>query len=206
MRVVLEVDSPSDVLNRVFPNGKQGGITVDGPSPGALGEQVEIELRVKSPRRAFVFKGQVAWMRHKSQRALKECFGVDFTDADQAATDRLLAFARNEVDEESMRTEVRVVTDLPVSLLHRGEARKEFLADLSPGGAFVRSADPLLPGEAVVLQLRPPLSLALLPIKLRGRVAWVRRTGAAPGMGIEFMVEDMGAQGRLLKLLGKLHR
>jgi Tfp pilus assembly protein PilZ len=204
LRVVLEVESPGDVLHRVFPNGKLGGLTIDGALPAALGEPVEVDVRVRSPRRTFTVRGQLAWVRHKGVRALKECFGIDFSEADEASTARLLAFARNELEGEAMRAELRQLVDLPVSLLHQGKRRKEFLADLSAGGAFVRSADPLLPGEAVTLQLRPPLALALLPLSLKGRVAWVRRTGAAPGMGIEFAVDDLGSNARLIRLLGKL--
>ena len=204
LRVVLEVETPGDVLHRVFPNGKLGGLTVDGTMPAALGEPVEIDVRAAVARRSFIVRGQLAWVRHKGVRALKECFGIDFSEADEASTARLLAFARNELDFEAMRAETRQLTDLPVTLLHRGEARKEFLVDLSPGGAFVRSGAPLLVGEAVTLTLRVPLSVSLLPLKLKGRVAWVRKTGTAPGMGIEFAVEDLAAQERLLKLLGKL--
>lgn len=204
LRVVLEVESPGDVLHRVFPNGKLGGLTVDGSMPAALGEPVEIDVRVRSPRRSFIVRGQLAWVRHKGGRTLKECFGIDFSEADEAGTTRLLAFARHELEGEAMRAEVRQLVDLPVSLIHQGKARKEFLADLSAGGAFVRSADPLMPGETVTLQLRPSLTLAMLPLKLKGRVAWVRRTGTAPGMGIEFAVDDLGSNARLLKLLGKL--
>jgi uncharacterized protein (TIGR02266 family) len=203
-RVILEVDSPEDVLHRVFPNGKMGGLTIDGPTPGMLGDALEIEVKVKQPRRSFVIKGQLAWVRHKGQRALKECFGVDFAEGDAPSTDRLLAFARNELGGDALRVEQRQVTNLPVTLSHQNKTRKEFLADLSPGGAFVRSADPLLPGESVTLTLRAPLAVSLLPIKLKGRVAWVRRTGTATGMGIEFVVEDMAAQQRLLRLLARI--
>lgn len=203
-RVVLNVEAPGDVLNRVYPNGKLGGLTIDGPSPGTLGELVVVEARIADPRRSFAVKGQLAWVRHKGARALKECFGVDFVAEDEAATQRLLAFARNEVEGEALRAEPRVATDFPVSLVHRNQTRKEHLADLSTGGAFVRTTNPLLPGEAVTLHLRPRLSLALLPIKLQGRVAWVRKTGTAQGMGIEFAAEDIGAHQRLLKLLAKL--
>ena len=205
-RVVLEVESPEDVLHRVFPNGKLGGLTIDGPTPGTLGDRLEVDVRVRSPRRSFLVKGQLAWARHKGVRSLKECFGVEFFDGDDAATERLLAFARNEVDVESLRAEVRVATTLPVTLVHQGKTRQEFLADLSPGGAFVRSAAPLLPGETVMVQVRAPLLVALLPIKLKGRIAWVRRTGDATGMGIEFVVEDMTAHARLLRLLDRLAR
>jgi len=201
-RAVLEVAFPGDVLNRVYPNGKLGGLTIDGPSPGSLGEFIEVEVKVDRPRRNFTVRGQLAWVRHKGKGALKECFGVDFTTGDEAGPQRLLAFARDEVDVETLRAEPRLATDLPVTLTHRGETRKEFLVDLSPGGAFIRSANPLLPGEAVEMHVRPPL--ALLAIKLKGRVAWVRRTGTAIGMGIEFQVEDYAAHARLLKLLAKL--
>jgi uncharacterized protein (TIGR02266 family) len=203
-RVVLEVEAPEDVLHRVFPNGKLGGLTLDGQAPGTLGDRFEVEVRVKSPRRAFTLRGQLAWARHKGLRSLKECFGIEFLEGDDAATERLLAFARNEVEVEALRAEVRVATNLPVSISHQGKTRSEFLVDLSPGGAFVRSADPLLPGETVLFSVRAPLSVSLLAIKLKGRVAWVRRTGDAPGMGIEFVVEDMAAHARLLRLIAKL--
>lgn len=204
LRVVLEVETAQDVLHRVFPNGKLGGLTVDGRCPASLGETVEVEVRVRAPRRSFQVQGQLAWVRHKGARALKECFGVEFSEAHEASTARLLAFARNEVEDEALRVEPRVVTNLPVTLVHKGDTRHEFLADLSSGGAFVRSANPLLPGEAVTVYLRAPLAVSLLAIKLKGRVAWVRRTGQAPGMGIEFDFEDLGANRRLLKLLERL--
>lgn len=201
-RAVLEVAVPADVQHRVYPNGKLGGLTVDGPLPGALGEVVEIEVRVAQPRRSFVVKGQLAWARHRGSKALKECFGADFVGGEDQGPARLLAFARHEVDPELLRAEPRMATNLPVKLVHHGETRKEFLADISSGGAFVRSGTPLDPGSKVELHLRH--GLALTALKLHGHVAWVRRTGSAPGMGIQFDVSDYGAHERLLKLLAKL--
>src|SRR4051812_49531367 len=76
VRVVLEVAFPADILHRFFPNGKLGGLTIDGPAPSALGQLVELVVRVERPSREFNLRGQLAWARHKGSRNLKECFGI----------------------------------------------------------------------------------------------------------------------------------
>ena len=134
---------------------------------------------------------------------MKECFGIDFLPHDDSSQ-RLLAFARQEVGPESLRGQKRLVTQLPVRILHRGLMRKEFIADLSSGGAFVRSGIPLSVGDLAGLQLRPPG--ALLQMTINARVAWVRSLGSAPGMGFEFLDEGPKARQKLDKLLEKLER
>lgn len=180
----LIVAAPGDLLPRFYPNGKLGGLSVDGGWPGALGEFVTLHVRVRKPPREFVFLGQVAWARRKGSRQLLECFGVDFQADDDATISRMLAFARNEVSAETTRLERRVEIELPIKLLHGKTSRRERLADLSHGGAFVRTWDPLDVDEVVELVVRPPSSL--FSLRLKGRVAWVRRVGDASGMGIEF--------------------
>ncbi len=62
-------------------------------------------------------------------------------------------------------------------------------ADLSAGGAFLRSDVLLEQGERLSVEFRVPRMPRLL--KAQARVAWVRRfpDGAEPaGMGIEFLV------------------
>jgi uncharacterized protein (TIGR02266 family) len=201
LRVVLEVAFPSDILHRYFPNGKLGGLTIDGPAPSALGQLVDLTIKVARPAREFNLRGQVSWARHKGSRNLKECYGIDFLAVDESSQ-RLLAFARQDLDSAATRGGARVVTDLPVRISYHGLARREFLADLSPGGAFVRSGNPLAPGEAVELNFRPPGSLST--ITLQARVAWVRPIGAEAGMGLEFVDTDPKLTERLDKLLAKL--
>ena len=203
MRVVLEVAFPSDILHRYFPNGKLGGLTIDGPVPSALGQLVELVVRVTRPAREFNVQGQLSWARHKGSRNLKECYGIDFLARDESSQ-RLLAFARQDLDPAAMRSLPRLVTELPVRITHRGFVRREFLADLSAGGAFVRSGTPLEIGDDALLHLRPPGSLTSMA--LNSRVTWVRSTGAAPGMGLMFLDEDPKLRERLEKLLAKLAR
>jgi hypothetical protein len=113
----------------------------------------------------------------------------------------LLGFARSEVSADSVRIERRLQVELPVRLVHQGQARKEVLADLSTTGAFVRSASPLASGEPVELTVRVPRSLH--SIVASGVVVWSRFIGTAPGMGIEF-VANLHLRGELELLLAKL--
>ncbi|MBL8957682.1 MAG: PilZ domain-containing protein [Myxococcaceae bacterium] len=198
MKLELSVGFPSDVLGRYYPNGKLGGLTFDGAPPGNVGQLVLLTVKVERPLREFEVKGQIAWARHKGSLNLKACFGVDFIGDHE----RLLQFARAELDPAALRLGPRLATDLPVRITHRGVTRKEFLVDLSDGGAFVRSPDPIAVGQEVELHLKPPR--ALLGFTLTGRVAWQRNTGNSPGFGVEFDAQSVNARPKLEKLLLKL--
>lgn len=199
--VQLVVPTPGDLLPRFYPNGKQGGLSVDGQPPGALGEFVKVTVRVRKPPREFTLTGQLAWARLKGSKQLHECYGVDFQPDDDGTIARMLAFARNELPAETMRHERRVQVELPIKLIHGGQSRRERLADLSYGGAFVRTWDPLEVDENVELVVRPPSSLFSLHFK--GRVAWVRRLGEVSGMGVEFFDLDGGLRQAVDRLLGR---
>lgn len=199
----LQVASPVDLAERYYPNGRLGGLSVNGKSPGALGQLVLLKVEVARPARQFLVKGQLAWVRHKSGPSQPTGFGVDFLPEDDATRVRLLAFARQELSSDVTRIELRQQVELRVRLVHEGRPRKEMMADLSPGGAFVRSWNPLPVGSKVQLSLRLPLTFSAL--ELEGQVAWVRLAGEHPGMGVEF-ARDEAVQLKLGKVLRKLSR
>lgn len=201
-RVHCSVAAPAELLARVYPNGKLGGLTVDGTPPGALGEFVSLTVRVRRPPREFHIGTQLAWARRKPSKSLHESFGLDFLEADHALVERMLAFARDEVVATETRVERRFTLELPIKLVHGSGVRRERLGDLSHGGAFVRTWDPLEVDEHVELVVRPPA--ALFAVHLKGRVAWVRRAGAATGMGIEFFDLDGRLHATVDQLLARL--
>lgn len=196
----LLIEHPRELVDRYYPNGKLGGLTLDGEPPSTLGAPIAVTVKMKKPLREFCFHGIVRWARHRAARQ-PASFGVDFSPSDGASRERLLAFARNEVSAEAVRGERRLDVELAVRVVHEGRVRKEQLADLSLGGAFVRTKTPLKEGEAVELTLRPPLSLGSLLI--RGHVVWVRHGGPQAGMGIEF-VADIEHHAKLKRLLVRL--
>ncbi len=200
--VTLEVDEPRQLLERHYPNGRLGGMTVDGRPPGALGQHVMLTVRVKKPSREFTLRGQLAWARRKASKQLGESFGIDFLPSDDAKRVRLFAFARSELEDAFTRLEPRIQVEMPVKITVAGRTRSEFLADLSPSGAFIRTWDPLPPNTQLELVVKP--QRVLIGLQLSGRVAWQRRAGADPGMGIEFLYSDPAIRERITKLIERV--
>ena len=205
IQLMLELTRPKDLLERLVPNGKLGGVVLDGPLPGPLGERVALTVHFAEPAaRHFTVLVQLAWARHKGNATLREGFGADFLPEDDAGRQRLISFAREEVPVEVSRFDERVATDLAVVITHEGQARKESVIDLSQGGAFIRTGKLLPVGATLAFKLRPPLSLRTL--KLHGRVAWVRGVGNPRGMGVEFLFDNADQATQVRKLLERLYK
>lgn len=203
LQTELKVASPAELAGRYYPNGRLGGLSIAGRPPGVLGERVRLLVQIGRPARQFEVQGQLGWVRHKAGPGQPASFGVDFLPEDDATRVRLLAFSRQELDGSFTRVEQRQQVALPVRVMHAGQQRKEHLADLSTGGAFVRTWNPLPVGAQVQVYLRPPL--ALTGFEVQGHVVWVRRVGDHAGMGLAFDGDD-AAKTRLEKLLARLAR
>ncbi len=77
----------------------------------------------------------------------------------------------------------------------------ETCANLSPGGALIRTLDPPAAGRRVLLQLEVP---GVGTIDALGRVAWVKRVVGSPGeVGVEFLRADHRALARAQQSLGQ---
>jgi len=67
---------------------------------------------------------------------------------------------------------------------------REWCGNVSRGGVFIRTPEPLAPGRRVLLEVSLPNGT---PLEATGRVAWARRVLAPPGhheeagVGIEFL-------------------
>ncbi|MGA9523783.1 MAG: PilZ domain-containing protein [Myxococcaceae bacterium] len=199
----VEFERAEELLQGLYPNGRLGGLTIDGLPPASVGARVDLVVHIRTPaRRHFCVRTRLSWARRKGARGLKECFGLDFLEEDASARERLVSFALGKGSVETVRYEQRRRLELPVVLTYDGIQRHEQLADLSIGGAFVRSQAPLPRGCEVELSMRPPRALTRL--NLPARVVWLRRTGDAAGMGLEFAFETPKQAERLQKLLARL--
>lgn len=69
-------------------------------------------------------------------------------------------------------------------------ATREYCANLSRGGAFIRTSDPLSPGRRVLVEIHMPEGE---PVEAIGRVAWSKTVLTASGdpedsgVGVEFL-------------------
>ena len=203
--IVLDLQQPRELLDRLVPNGDQGGLTLEGKAPGPVGTRCQLTVRFAEPaERYFNVEVQIAWVRHLDDARLKRGFGVAFLDEDLAGRDRLLAYARDELDTRKSRYDQRIHTELQVTIRHEGKARKEKLIDLSHGGAFIRTMMFLPVGSRLEFRVRPPRSLRR--VRLIGKVVWVRKTGIARGMGIEFEYQSARQAVQVAELLRKVAR
>jgi uncharacterized protein (TIGR02266 family) len=86
-------------------------------------------------------------------------------------------------------------------------ASQETCSNVSRGGAFVRTAEPLAPGRRVLLEFELPNGQ---PLEAIGRVAWTRRILAPlerdsdAGIGIEFLGGPSDQLSALEDLIEKL--
>jgi Tfp pilus assembly protein PilZ len=80
-------------------------------------------------------------------------------------------------------------------------ASREVCANLSEGGAFIRTNEPVSPGRRVLVEITPPGGRTIEAV---GRVAWSRAILSpegrveGSGLGVEFL--DGGERGRPLRV------
>ncbi len=107
------------------------------------------------------------------------------------------------VDERAFER-VRVPLDVPVEFgpAPGTSAREGRAVNISAGGLFVETAEPVDPGAHLALSFALPVPEAGRPLSANGRVAWVnrgherRKRDCGPGMGIAF--RDLSDAGRSL--------
>jgi Tfp pilus assembly protein PilZ len=198
----LTLPIPRALMALRYPNGKQGGLTLEGAAPAPLGTLVTVQVTCVAPARAFEVLGQLAWARPRSSSTRQGTFGVDFVPEGEGARRRLFAFARGELSEAATRQFERNKVPLRVKVVHAGNARAEQLVDLSLGGALIRMPLPLPLSAQLELVIRPPR--ALLPMRLKARVVRVESRGETSGVGVAFSEPSASAQ--VDKLLARLAR
>lgn len=201
--VVMTFQAPPDFLAVHNSRGQHAGLLVEDPLEISLGEKVEMILRFAgNPMRQFVLEGQVAWRRRKNSETLKAGFGVDFPQKQKVALEHVVEFALGIHDVASMRQHPRVRCALPIRVIPEGgKPRAEKLGDLSAGGMFIPTAEPLGNGAAVTVELKP--QGWWFALKVRGVVVWSRQ--AEPrGMGVKLTLDGGSAQKKLGKLVESL--
>lgn len=108
--------------------------------------------------------------------------------------------------ERTERKSQRIEHELLVAYKTVGGFISEWAVNLSKGGLFINTRDPLPIGSMVKLIVNIPG--ARFPCDLAGRVAWVEAVGngtnVSPGMGIEFIGVDDVTKASIQEFVEKL--
>jgi uncharacterized protein (TIGR02266 family) len=197
--------SGEDFLRHYQPSFENGGVFFPTREAVDIGLPVLVEVRLPPLPQKVMIRGTVGWRRAGRHRAkLRAGLGIEFHPGDAVRRDFLLAAARGEVGDLVVRRHARLPVAIPADwrIASERNAFRGHIEDIGPGGAFIRSSEPVTPGTAVVVDVVPPGGV--LPLAIAGRVAWARRTPSDEGFGVEFRVRDAGGSRRLKELVRRL--
>jgi uncharacterized protein (TIGR02266 family) len=177
-----------------------GGLFVETSIACQVGEQIRLEIRFPDLPDGVILHGSVVWRRMAAtwRSALKPGVGVRFADGQRGKRDFLLDFCTGEFAQLRKQGR-RVPVDFRAEVAGDGRSVSGRVKDLSRGGVFVETANPLERGEGIEVDLyvddsRPPDRLA-------GRVAWRRDFGPDAGMGVEFRFKSLTRRMQVEKLV-----
>lgn len=165
---------------------------IDLHMPGDPGDRLCRELKAAPGAPAVVVLGVGG--REEDRRRAEAAFADAFLEK-PVRPDALLAAVTRFLRVRERRP--RVALRVPVICEAAGFRRTAQATNLSSGGLFLATADPLLRGTPVTLELRLPLEPSGTPLRVEARVSWTTAE-AGPrldpeedrppeaGMGVEF--------------------
>ena len=108
---------------------------------------------------------------------------------------------------DNRRAHSRKPIELKVEYKRLNTFFADYTRNISKGGTFIKTRNPLDIGTAFVFHLHVPTLEK--PLELSGRVKWIiaegeEKAGEEPGMGIEFVYEDDGSRGRVAQTVEDL--
>ena len=110
---------------------------------------------------------------------------------------------------DNRRAHSRKPIELKVEYKRLNTFFADYTRNISKGGTFIKTRNPLDIGTAFIFHLHVPTLEK--PLELSGRVKWIiaegeEKAGEEPGMGIEFVYEDDGSRGRVAQTVEDLLR
>jgi type IV pilus assembly protein PilZ len=110
---------------------------------------------------------------------------------------------------DNRRAHPRKPIELKVEYKRLNTFFADYTRNISRGGTFIKTRNPLDIGTAFVFHLHVPTLQQ--PLELSGRVKWIivdgeEKPGEEPGMGIEFVYEDDSARHKVAQMVEDLLR
>jgi type IV pilus assembly protein PilZ len=110
---------------------------------------------------------------------------------------------------DNRRAHSRKPIELKVEYKRLNTFFADYTRNISKGGTFIKTRNPLDVGTAFVFHLHVPTMQQ--PLELSGRVKWIiadgeEKAGEEPGMGIEFVYEDDSARNKVAQMVEDLLR
>ncbi|MBI5490943.1 MAG: TIGR02266 family protein [Deltaproteobacteria bacterium] len=110
---------------------------------------------------------------------------------------------------DNRRSHPRKPIELKVEYKRLNTFFADYTRNISKGGTFIKTRNPLDIGTAFIFHLHVPTLQQ--PLELSGRVKWIiadgeEKAGEEPGMGIEFVYDDDEARAHVSQMVEDLLR
>jgi type IV pilus assembly protein PilZ len=183
--------------------GPAGVLFLESGRKLELSDAVVLLVDFPTEARSFKLHGRVIARRHASRnRELPAGVEVQFAADDAGTLQLILNHAEGKQVDFFPRQGHRLPCAIEIAYRQDADFAREFTEDISEGGTFVQTDRRLPVGTVLECRLKPPGYL--LGIKITGRVAWLKETGAGRGMGIEFLFSDDRQRAKIQKLVSRL--
>lgn len=184
-QIFLRLSTKEQFLDNYLRDLPGGGVFVATEEEFLPGEVVEVQVGFPEIPEGLLFEGRIAWRRAPARwrSALRPGVGVSFGCKQRSRLEFLLDFCKGELV-KIRKPGRRVPAAFRVDIL-RGEMRYTGLSrDISRGGVFILTDQPLHPSEEVELDLFFPGLDS--PQRFLGKVVWRRPGGQDAGVGVRF--------------------
>ena len=183
-------------------NGPRGVLFIETGRQMELAEQVLVVIEFPAEKRSFRLQGKVIARRRSSRESLPPGAHVEFPADENPTLQLVLDHAEGKEIDFIDRRGKRMPCSFVVSYRSDEDFVREFAEDIGEGGTFIRADDIFEVGTEVECRLKPPGYL--MGLKIKGRVAWVKKTGQPKGMGVEFIFASERQRKKVREVVKKL--
>ncbi|MEO1481617.1 MAG: TIGR02266 family protein [Myxococcota bacterium] len=199
--IQLRLPNRTAFLKLFFHEGQIGSIFVPGATEARPGDQVRLGVFFEEEQRTFRVRGSVRWKRLTKSKRLPVGMAVEVDRADSDALNLILEFANGREVSYTQRNP-RVPAQIQIHYATGSVFLTDVTEDVSNGGVFLRTQEPLEVGDTLRLKLKLPGDF--FSVRVGGEVAWVRQE--PPGAGIRFTFESDKAQSRVERIVQELRK
>ena len=165
-----------------------GGLLLSADQPLPLGQKIGFEVTVEN--RTIRGTGRVKWVGRATEVDAKMTgIGLEFVELDDVSVGVVRAIVEEAAP--ALRGATRRPVNLPVSFDDGTQQGKGMCLDLGPGGVFVQTDSPSVPGAEIALRIELPDGGP--PVRAIGSVRWVAtdvprdlQDLIPQGMGVQF--------------------
>ena len=183
-------------------SGPRGVLFIETARPLELAEQVLVVIEFPAEDRSFRLQGKVIARRRSARESLPPGAHVEFPAEENRTLQLVLDHAQGKEIDFIDRRGKRMPCSFVVSYRSDEGFVSEFTEDIGEGGTFIRTDDIFEVGTEVECRLKPPGYL--MGLKLKGRVAWVKKSGRDKGMGVEFIFASDRQRKKVREVVKKL--